>query len=82
MAIKVIVAHCVNGMNKARRCNVEQPEARIKVGDLRRILRASDTMLKVMQALYADDVVKVKVKRGGRVQLSVQSTGEIKEFSI
>ncbi len=61
---------------------MEQPEARIRVGDLRRILRASDTMLKVVQDLDADDVVKVKVKRGGRVQLSVQSSGEIKEFAI
>ena len=60
---------------------MEQIETRIKVGDLRRILR-SDMMLKVVQALDADDVVKVEVKRGGRVQLSVQRTGEIKEFSI
>ena len=61
---------------------VEQPEVRIRVGDLRRILRSSDKMLKVVQDYYASDVVKVKLKRPRLIQLLVESTGEIKEFRI
>ena len=61
---------------------MEPTEARIKVGDLRKILRASNTILGLTHDLYADDVVKVKVKRGGYIELSIQSTGEIKEFRI
>jgi len=61
---------------------VEQPEVRIRVGDLRRILRSSDKMLKMVQDYYASDVVKVKLKRPRLIQLWVESTGEIKERRI
>ena len=61
---------------------MEQPEVRIRVGDLRRILRSSDKMLKVVQDYYAIDVVKVKLKRPRLIQLLVESTGEVKEFRI
>lgn len=61
---------------------MERSEARIKVGDLRKLLRVSDIILRVTQDLYSDDVIKVQVKRGRQVVLSVESTGEIKEFRI
>ena len=57
-------------------------EVRIRVGDLCRILRARDTILGMVKDLPAADGVKVKVKRGGWVRLSVENTGEIKEFRI